>query len=195
MPILSSKAEQSVMRRILLATGPQWWKRGLVFGPVFGIPVAIGGYAVALPWAPCGAAAIATGVVGGLLIPFVADALLPRTRISADRRSPVSELLSGVGNAESGKCAASPIRQRLAEEQGRLARLDAERERRGDSGFGKATEDRIVWGELLELELQDIDEQLSRIRGVVSGATGRPHAALLCREKRELPLQRGHQGG
>ena len=35
--------------------------------------------------------------------------------------------------------------------------LEAERVRRGDSLFGQSTEDRIVWSELLELELQDID--------------------------------------
>ena len=55
------------------------------------------------------------------------------------------------------------IRQRLAAEKAGLEQLDAERERRGDSRFGRAAEDRIVWNELLDLELQDIDEHVSRI--------------------------------
>ena len=54
-------------------------------------------------------------------------------------------------------------RQRLAEAVARLECLDAERERRGDSRFGRTAENRIIWGELIELELQEIDEQVSRI--------------------------------
>jgi ABC-type phosphonate transport system ATPase subunit len=54
-------------------------------------------------------------------------------------------------------------RRRLIEGAACLERLDAERERRGDSHFGKTTEDRVVWGQLIELELQEIDEQLSRL--------------------------------
>ena len=56
-------------------------------------------------------------------------------------------------------------RERLAEAVARLERLDTERERRGDSGFGRTAESRIIWGELIELELQEIDEQVSRICG------------------------------
>jgi hypothetical protein len=54
-------------------------------------------------------------------------------------------------------------RRRLAEAVARLERLDVERERRSDSRFGKTAENRIIWGELIELELQEIDEQVSRI--------------------------------
>src|SRR6516225_12469825 len=54
-------------------------------------------------------------------------------------------------------------RQRLAEAVARLESLDVERERRADSRFGRTTESRIIWGELIELELQEIDEQVSRI--------------------------------
>jgi hypothetical protein len=42
--------------------------------------------------------------------------------------------------------------------------LQAERDRLGDPAYAKATEDEIIWNELVELELQDIDEQLTRIR-------------------------------
>ncbi|MGE5487334.1 MAG: hypothetical protein ACM3ZB_05895 [bacterium] len=53
--------------------------------------------------------------------------------------------------------------KRLVEGETALERFDAERERRNDPRFGRTTEDRIVWGRLIELELQDIDEQLNRI--------------------------------
>jgi hypothetical protein len=79
----------------------------------------------------------------------------------------------GTGNAKSEKCNAKTIWQRLAEEKACLEHLDAERAGRGDSGFGRSTEDKIVWGELLDLELQDIDEQVSRICQAVGDACGR----------------------
>ncbi|HZT32277.1 MAG TPA: hypothetical protein VFA33_20485 [Bryobacteraceae bacterium] len=55
------------------------------------------------------------------------------------------------------------IYERLAEGRARLQRLDLERSLSGDPLFGKAIEQRIVWRELLDLELQDFDEQIERI--------------------------------
>jgi hypothetical protein len=219
MPILGSKADQSAIRRILLATGlgaifgfqnwwlaeygfavslpwcgpawillshvslgfsvgatagsTCWWKRGFVLGLVFSIPSAFGALALGLRWAPYGVAAITGGLVVGLLIALIADALFPRTRTSTDQHSPVSGRLLGTGKAKPEKCRASTTWQRLAEEKTCLEHLDAERAYRGDSGFGKTTEDRIVWGELLDLELQDIDEQVSRICQAAGDASGR----------------------
>jgi len=216
MPILESKADQSAIRRILLATGlgaifglhswrlakygfavsfpwygpvwillsqvflgfsvgvtaglTCWWKRGFVLGLVFSIPSAFGALALGLKWAPYGVAAITGGLVVGLLIALIADALFPNTRTSTDRPSPGR--LLGTGNAKSEKCSAQTNWQRLAEEKACLEHLDAERACRGDSGFGKTTEDRIVWGELLDLELQDIDEQVSRICQAAGDSSG-----------------------
>jgi hypothetical protein len=59
-------------------------------------------------------------------------------------------------------CPTQTAEQRLPEEVACLERLDAERKRLGDSRFGMTTENRIVWGELIELELQEIDEQVRR---------------------------------
>jgi hypothetical protein len=58
----------------------------------------------------------------------------------------------------------SDVQRRLAEEKARLDVLQAERDRLGDPAYEKAAEDEIIWNELVELELQDIDEQLTRIR-------------------------------
>jgi hypothetical protein len=138
----------------------------LVLRMVFSIPAGVGAHALALWWAPYGVAVMAAVLLAGLLIAVAADAFLVRTPISTDGSLPVSERLRVAGNAKSGQLPASPIRQRLSDEQARLEHLDAERERRGDSGFGKAAEDRIVWGELLELELQDLDEHVRRICSV-----------------------------
>ena len=54
------------------------------------------------------------------------------------------------------------IRQRLAQAAASLERLDAERGRRAEPAYGKAEEERIVWSELLELELQELEEQVNR---------------------------------
>lgn len=216
MPILESKADQSAIRRILLATGLgaifgfqsgrlamygfavsipwyglAWiwlsqvflglsigatagstcgWKRGLVLGLAFSIPSAFGARALGLRWVPYCVAAITVGLVVGLLIALVADALFPRTGASTDQHSPGR--LLGTGKAKSERCSASTIWQRLAEEKACLEHLDAGRACRGDSGFGRTIEDRIVWGELLDLELQNIDEQVSRICQAAGGAGG-----------------------
>jgi hypothetical protein len=150
----------------------RWWKRGLLLGLVFSIPSAFGALALGLTWVPYGVAAITGGLAVGLLIASIADALFPVKRTSTDPQPLRSGPLSGAGNAKSGKCRESMIWQRLAAERSCLEHLDAERAYRGESGFGKTTEDRIVWGELLDLELQDIDEQLSRICQAAADASG-----------------------
>ncbi len=67
------------------------------------------------------------------------------------------------------------VRQRMAEEVARLERLDAERERRGDSRFGMTTEDRIIWRELIDLELQEIDDRVRGMGGAAGGSEGGTH--------------------
>jgi hypothetical protein len=57
---------------------------------------------------------------------------------------------------------ASPATRRLAHGALLLQHIDVERKLRGDSSLGKATEDRIIWRELFDLELQEVDEQITR---------------------------------
>ena len=90
-------------------------------------------------------------------------ALFRQGQTSADRLGPGVERPGNAGNAKKEPGPNQSSRQRLAEAVARIERLDAERERRGDSRFGRTTENRIIWGELLELEMQEIDEQVSRI--------------------------------
>ncbi len=93
----------------------------------------------------------------------IADALFRRARIATGQTAPERERPGGRGNARKEPSRDSTVRRRLAKGMTSLEHLDAERERSGDSRLGKATEDRIVWGELIELELQEIDEQVDRI--------------------------------
>jgi len=108
-------------------------------------------------------------------------------RPSADEPQPGVQLPGDCGNAQTEPWHMQAIRQRLAEAVACLERLDGERERLRDSRYGKTTENRIIWGELVELELQEIDEQMRRIcssagRGPQATTqsnlrTGDPHAS------------------
>ena len=141
----------------------RWWKRGTAFGLLFSLPAALCGLIIGGRPAAYGVAALTAGVVVGLLIACISDAIFPLGRASIEHRSPSRESAGRPPIARSDKSRASAIRVRLAEEKACLERLDSERRRLGNTRVGKAAEDRIVWGELLELELQDIDEQVNRL--------------------------------
>ena len=66
----------------------------------------------------------------------------------------------------------SSLHERLAEARIRLERLDRERSWSGNPLLGKAVEHRLVWRELLDLELQDIDQQMDRICGAAQNISG-----------------------
>jgi len=57
---------------------------------------------------------------------------------------------------------ASPVAQRLAQEFALLRELELERTLSGNPSYGRGAEDRIIWRELFDLELQEVDEQISR---------------------------------
>lgn len=63
-----------------------------------------------------------------------------------------------------GSCAPAPVEcpthRRLAKSFARLRNIELVRNHRSDPEFGKTAEDRIIWRELLELELQEISGQL-----------------------------------
>ena len=102
-------------------------------------------------------------VVAGILVGCAGGALWWRPRPASNRRTPARNGFNRV---------TSPIQRRLAEGEARLERLDAERARRADASLGRTTEERIVWRELLELELQEIDEQVSRIQDAAGRMAG-----------------------
>lgn len=55
------------------------------------------------------------------------------------------------------------VAERLNRGFSRLQDIQLVRNHRQDPLFRKSIEERIVWRELLELELQDVDEQIERI--------------------------------
>ena len=57
----------------------------------------------------------------------------------------------------------SATNDRLNRGFSRLQDIQLVRNHRQDPLFGKPIEERIVWRELLELELQEVDEQIERI--------------------------------
>jgi len=59
--------------------------------------------------------------------------------------------------------ASGSTQKRLAEAFAFLENLDLQRANGQDRLLGKVVEDRIIWRELLELELQEIDEQIEQI--------------------------------
>jgi hypothetical protein len=56
-----------------------------------------------------------------------------------------------------------PTRLRLARAFARLESLQIMRGSRANPLLGRAAEEQIIWRELLELELQEVDEQIRRI--------------------------------
>ncbi len=65
----------------------------------------------------------------------------------------------------------NPSRRRLAEAYDCLQQLYRLREDERAPALGKILEERIVWRELLDLELQEIDEQIERISETSAGGT------------------------
>jgi hypothetical protein len=60
----------------------------------------------------------------------------------------------------------SVLHERLAKAAAYLERLDVERFAHGNPNLGKTIEERIIWRELLDLELQEFDEQMERLSEV-----------------------------
>jgi hypothetical protein len=161
MAVQAAGKDQSAKQRNLLAGSS-----GAIVGLFFGVPPAWGAHDMGLPWMPYGVGVITIGLVVGMLIAFTVESLFPRT---GTRHQPFRA-------PARPSAAASTIRQRLAEGKARLDRLDAQRGRQARSDFGMTAGQRIIWGELLELELQDIDEQVSHIcSGSQNGGAAERH--------------------
>jgi hypothetical protein len=95
---------------------------------------------------------------------FLSNALDRDAQTSSDPQPRLSTSRNGAGKAHPEiYVTAKTICHRLAAAKAYLDHVEAERQRRGDPRWGKATEDSIVWSELLDLELQDVDEQMRRI--------------------------------
>lgn len=56
-----------------------------------------------------------------------------------------------------------PVRMRLADAYIRLQHIEVARAEGNDPQYAKTLEDRIIWRELLDLELQEIDKRIETI--------------------------------
>ena len=169
MPILELRGGQSATRFILLTCGC-----GAVFGLLFGLPPAIAIYSAGAPFIPWSAGVLVIGLFAGYLLaflllsfvyrPFVTMVTVPRS----DRPAP-----RVVHPPRNGKNPATVTGLRMAEEKARLDHMEAERNARHDRSFEKVTEQRIIWSELLELELEDLDERVDRMRKEIVATGGK----------------------
>jgi hypothetical protein len=153
MPILQRETRQSAVRRILLTTG---------LGILFGVPPIVALQALGLTWPLYAVAAIAL-IVGFVLAYSIVGFVVTAPVTPAPVEVPPSQGTMSFKQPPPGRTP-TVIDQRLAAEKADLDRLDDERQHLGNPAFGGTEEQRIIWSELLDLELQDIDEQINRIR-------------------------------
>jgi hypothetical protein len=185
MTILESKANRCTIRRVSLATG---------IGAVFGFQawrLAVSGFPVPMAWSvalwvflrhvalgftvalsvqdplrlPLALAVCAGSMAAGVLIALLTDCICPRTPAPSGDLDSAAEPPCAFEDSGVRPRQANASARRLADAKIRLERLDAERELRHNPAYCQTAEDRIVWRELLELELQDIDDRVGRLRG------------------------------
>lgn len=161
MPILELKAGQSATRFILLTSGC-----GVVFGLLFGLPPAYAVYSAGAPFLPWSIGALLIGLLVGYLLSFLLLSFVFRADATVVALPPRPSVI-----AHRVVEAHTVVEVRMAEEKERLDRMEAERDVRHDRSFEKTTEQRIIWSELLELELEDLDERVDRMRKEMA-ATG-----------------------
>ena len=89
--------------------------------------------------------------------------------LDMNRKSQFCTLNLWAGDIPTVGAPSCPTRQRLAQSFSRLQNIQLVRNHRQDPHFEQSVEERIVWRELLDLELQDVDEQIERI-SAASGA-------------------------
>lgn len=89
---------------------------------------------------------------------------------SMNRKTQICTLnLSGGETPPRVRAPNCPTRQRVVKAFSLLERIQLDRACRRNPLFGRLVEERIIWRELIELELQEVDEQIERICGATGG--------------------------
>lgn len=149
-----SKSQSMVVRKLFLNF------LGVIVGLFFGVPPALGAHSIGMAWIPYCIGVLIIGLVVGLLMGF----MVTEIHLSANTSGPACfSMAKAKRHEDRGNADRDASRKRLEQGTAWLERLAEERLRLSDSEIGKAAEQRIVWEELLDLELQDIDEQLHHI--------------------------------
>ncbi len=141
----------------------RWWKRGIGLGLAFGLASGFGGLALGMKWIPFALAAIVASVVSGFLVALIADAVYPVVCVPGNRKREERPQPAARWRPVPSTVLESDTSRRLARKKALLEGLEQERALRHQPSIGKVAEEHVIWGELLELELQDIDEQLEQI--------------------------------
>ena len=94
-------------------------------------------------------------------------------RMNWNRQICILNLSDGIGRVRPPGC---PTRERIARGFSRLQDIQLVRTHGQDLSFGKPAEERIIWRELLDLELQEIDEHIERRSASAAGGFDRPCA-------------------
>ena len=83
--------------------------------------------------------------------------------LDMNRKSQLCTLNLWAGDIPTVGAPSCLTRQRLAQSFSRLQNIQLVRNHRQDPVFEKSFEERIIWRELLDLELQDVDEHIERM--------------------------------
>lgn len=95
---------------------------------------------------------------------------------SMNRKNQICTLNLWVGEVPRVRARNCAANERLERGFSRLQDIQVVRNHRQDPLFGKSIEERIVWRELLDLELQEVDEQIERISAAAGhNLTSEPH--------------------
>src|ERR1019366_686922 len=92
-------------------------------------------------------------------------------------KNQLSKLRPGPGEARDVRVSDNPISdnptcERLARAFSRLQDIQLVRDFQRDRRLEKTTEDRLIWRELLDLELQEADEKMERLCAAAGGVLG-----------------------
>lgn len=144
-----------------------WWARGLSWGALFSLPSVVALRAMTPGGAARALALCAGTMAAGVLIAVLTDSICPRKPEPPPEveDADILEPLAAEDSSARRPQPADELGRRLVDGKSRIEELDAERKMRRDPGFAQAAEDRIVWRELLDLELQEIDDRVARSRG------------------------------
>lgn len=141
----------------LTGASVSWWKRGIGLGTLFSIPSVVALYVMNAQWPRIACELCGGSMAAGILIAFLVDTICPNATSASTAERPATHPHDD-----------SAASLRLAAAKHAIERIDAERQRRGDPAFGKAEEERIVWRELIDLELQGVDGHVDHLHGETS---------------------------
>jgi hypothetical protein len=83
--------------------------------------------------------------------------------VRMNRKKYITTLNISAGDSAYAPIPVCPTGERLAESFSHLQTIQLVRNHRQDPDFAKCIEERIIWRELLDLELHEVDEQIARI--------------------------------